>query len=459
MSTSSPQSRFSRRFYRVAAASFLLSATLGCFLAAWLEGSPLRYDTQNDLDGHSSQADDVLSDTELRTLVPHESESGNFDAHEHPPAQIEHPEPLAETTTELVSFARPTTERAEISFQTAETYLLVGMDRTRGTWGRADTLLVVVFDEESGHAGVISVPRDLYVDTPQLLGDRSPARINAVLRIAAAKGDEDPLSTLESAIEEVLALQIDHTILGDLDVFESVIDGLGGIEVDVPCALRDNFIDHRTDNGRRILDVEAGTVEMDGVTAAMYARSRHGRSDWSRSRRQHAILRGIRAKLEEMSVLEWAPVLSDALSDGVMTSMTRLEIAQLVRRGRRLRESRLHGVVLGSRHVQRFRTDEGRAVLLPDFEAIDEALEGLFEAPAPGVSPRRRECQAADIALNHRQPRSREPQQMAQVMDDTAARSGTNEDEAHSDESNDSVIEAEHDATGEGHDESHTNIE
>lgn len=44
-------------------------------------------------------------------------------------------------------------------------------------------------------------------------------------------------------------------------------------------------------------------------------------------------------------------------------------------------------------------------------------------------------------------------------MDDTAARSGTNEDEAHSDESNDSVIEAEHDATGEGHDESHTNIE
>lgn len=288
------------------------------------------------------------------------------------------------------------TERAELEFASAENYLLVGIDHTRGAWGRADTLVVAIFDEESGHAGLVSIPRDLYVDIPE----HGPARINATLRIAARQG-KDPLDVLRGVVEEVLSLEVEHVVVGDLRVFERTVDALGGLEVDVPCPLIDNFIDERTESGRRLLDVEAGRQAMDGATAAMYARSRHGRSDWDRSRRQHAVLSALRRRVREAGMSEWVPVLGAALEEGVITSMSRLELLRLIRRVSRLNEGRLHGLLIGSRQVESHRTAEGRSVLLPNYDAIDEALAGLFEAPAPGIAPRVRRCRPTDVALQH----------------------------------------------------------
>jgi hypothetical protein len=59
----------------------------------------------------------------------------------------------------------------------------------------------------------------------------------------------------------------------------------------------------------------------------------------------------------------------------------------------------MHGLLLGRREVSGYRTPEGRSVLLPDFDAIDRALAGLFDAPAPGLRPERAQCPPADAAL------------------------------------------------------------
>lgn len=303
-------------------------------------------------------------------------------------------EPAPEPALPVVPSVR--TEHAELKFESAESYLLVGIDHTRGTWGRADTIVVAIFDEESGHGGLVSIPRDLYVDIPE----HGPARINATLRIAARQG-KNPLDVLRGVVEDVLSVEVEHVVVGDLRVFENTVDALGGLEVDVPCPLMDNFIDERTESGRRILNVEAGRQAMNGATAAMYARSRHGRSDWDRSRRQHAVLSALRRRVREAGMAEWVPVLGAALEEGVITSMSRLELLRLIRRVSRLDEGRLHGLLIGSRQVERHRTAEGRSVLLPNYEAIDEALSGLFEAPAPGIAPRARLCRPTDIALQH----------------------------------------------------------
>jgi hypothetical protein len=55
--------------------------------------------------------------------------------------------------------------------------------------------------------------------------------------------------------------------------------------------------------------------------------------------------------------------------------------------------------VIGAEHVHGFKTPDGKAVLLPDFEAIDAALGKLFSAPSPGVRPKLAVCEPKDAAL------------------------------------------------------------
>jgi anionic cell wall polymer biosynthesis LytR-Cps2A-Psr (LCP) family protein len=197
-----------------------------------------------------------------------------------------------------------------------------------------------------------------------------------------------------------LKLPIEHALALDLGVFERAVDAVGGVDVDVSCPIRDNFIDSRAEGGRRVLDLDPGRRHLDGVTAAMYARSRHGRSDFHRARRQQAVLLGVQRTLAGMGVLK-LPDLWGAFEASVETDMRRIQLLALGRRALSLEPKYLHGLVIGNEHVQGFRTPDGKAVLLPNYEAIDAALSKLFSAPSPGVRPEHAVCEPKDAALGH----------------------------------------------------------
>jgi len=352
-------------------------------LTQWVLARPFAYEAGSG----ASESERPASAVELDAPPPVDASATP------PPSAIIAPEqPLV-----LEDAAVPTvTERRETpSFRAMETYLLVGMDRTRGrTWGRSDTVILLAFEPESDHVGIVSVPRDLYVDVP----DHGPARLNAVMRIAT-RTRQDPLRLMMRVVSDTLGVPIQHVLVGNLEVLERTVDALGGVEVDIPCPIQDNFVDSRTPSGRRRLDVAAGAHTLDGVTAAMYIRSRHGRSDWSRARRQQAVLLGLRDRVRQLSVLDWLPVFQAALHEGVHSSMSRLELLALIRRLRRVERGNLHGLLIGHRQVSLHRTEEGRAVLIPNFEAIHRALRRLFSAPAPGIPPAGRRCPPADVGI------------------------------------------------------------
>ena len=274
--------------------------------------------------------------------------------------------------------------------------LLVGIDRRPGAsrGGRADTIIVAILDRRSEHVGLVSVPRDLFVEFP----DHGPARINAAYGIARRSG-RDGLELLRRVAEDTLAIPIRHAVAVDLHLFERAVDAVGGVVVDVACPLQDNFIDPRAPDGRVPLDLSAGRQSMDGRTAAMYVRSRHGRSDWDRARRQQALLLGLRDKVLTARGLALLPELLDELGEHMETDMTRLDMLRLAGRLRSTRPEHLHGLVLGHLHTEHWTTAEGRWVLLPRYEAIDGALGSVFSAPAPGVRPPGARCPAADVAL------------------------------------------------------------
>jgi polyisoprenyl-teichoic acid--peptidoglycan teichoic acid transferase len=274
-------------------------------------------------------------------------------------------------------------------------FLIIGLDRRPDGAGPAlaDTLVVVVLDERSEHVGLISIPRDLYVDIPESGTDR----INTVYQVAK-RTKREPLALMSRVVSDTLKLPIEHALALDLAVFERAVDAVGGVDVDVPCPIRDNFVDTRAEGGRRMLDLDAGERHLDGVTAAMYVRSRHGRSDFHRARRQQAVLLGVQHALGGVGALK-LPDLWSAFESSVESDMRRFQLLALARRGLALDASRLHGVVIGHDHVQGLRTPEGKSVLLPNYEAIDASLAKLFSADSPGVRPKLAVCEPKDVAL------------------------------------------------------------
>ncbi len=284
-------------------------------------------------------------------------------------------------------------------FLNTENTLVLGLDRNRGVirGGRTDTILIAVHDAQSEHLGIISVPRDLYVD----IEGHGKNRINAVYGLAQLN-KQDPLKAVERVIQDTLGIPISHSLVVDLQVFERVVDALGGVTVPVQCPIEDNFIDPRVEGGRRQLSLKAGPQQMDGPTASMFIRSRHGRSDWSRARRQQLVLMGAQEQLSTVTGILRVPQLLTQVEKSVVTDMTRMELLTLAQRLLRVKRSHIHGVVLGHKETSPFRTERKWSVLLPDEPAIEKRLDSLFAARSPGARPLGVECPPADAALQPR---------------------------------------------------------
>ena len=147
------------------------------------------------------------------------------------------------------------------------TWVLVGLDSrghlpegaTAEEFGSTDAVpgsradvVVVVHQTDSGTTAM-SVPRDLLVEaggTPGLL---------------ALTWLDSPAATVEALCG--LGIPTDHLVTVDLAGFAAVVDATGGLDVDVPEAVRDLLAGlELTDTGRQ---------HVDGATALALVRSRH----------------------------------------------------------------------------------------------------------------------------------------------------------------------------------------
>jgi anionic cell wall polymer biosynthesis LytR-Cps2A-Psr (LCP) family protein len=110
-----------------------------------------------------------------------------------------------------------------------ENYLLVGSDSrdlgdpntgdTGGVTGnRSDTMMVLRIDKNDDTASLLSIPRDLYVDTPDHTG-----RINGAYN--------DGPAALVVAIQQALSLPIHHYVEIDFSGFKALVEALDGISV------------------------------------------------------------------------------------------------------------------------------------------------------------------------------------------------------------------------------------
>ena len=307
-------------------------------------------------------------------------------------------DPHTPTAPESQPAASPSKKTRVRWSSTTTTTLLVGIDRrpdAKGA-GLADTILLASLDDSEQSAGIISIPRDLWVTIPGYGEDR----IN-VIPAVARRTKRNSLKLFSRVIEDTLGLPVSHGVFVDLSVFERVVDAVGGVEVMVPCPIVDSFHDSRVEGGRRRLELATGRALLDGPTAAMYVRSRHGRSDFGRARRQQAVLLGLRDRILSNGGLLRVPEVYAAVEESMFTDLRRYELLDLARRVLSLERGALHGIVLSPPLTIAHATDDGKAVLLPNRDAIAKAIRALPTAQLPG-EPLNAPCPAADAALRGR---------------------------------------------------------
>lgn len=153
---------------------------------------------------------------------------------------------------------------------------------------RTDTIIFASYDPKSKDVELISIPRDTYYHEPGY--DRADQR-----KINAAFGRKGEKGTVK-AVSDILNLPIDYYARIDYNGVKTIINKLGGIEIDIP-------FDMNTPGGL----LKKGKQVLNGEQAVGFIRFRKGynNGDLGRVDAQQTFIKAvINRALDELNILE-----------------------------------------------------------------------------------------------------------------------------------------------------------
>lgn len=215
---------------------------------------------------------------------------------------------------------------------TPTTVLLLGTDHAnradRSSARRSDSIMLVRTDPEHGRLAYLSIPRDLRVDVPGL----GSTKINSAFQVGGS-------ALALRAVRSYTGLPVHHVAVLDLGSFRELVDAVGGIEVDVPAAIRSNkfecpFATSAACNRWSGWRFARGKQHMDGRRALVYARIRQNElnpaeTDITRGERQQQVLTAITRKLASPGTFVRMPFIGDELLTPLATDLSTGQFAQL----------------------------------------------------------------------------------------------------------------------------------
>ncbi len=247
---------------------------------------------------------------------------------------------------------------------------------------RTDTMVLASVDPLTMSAGLLTIPRDLWVSMP---GFEEPERINVAHRFGEiyqlpGGGPELAMKTVEG----LLGLKIDYYALLDFYSFEQFIDELEFIEIDVPRNIWVDPIDGDT------VKLKKGSHDLPGNLALAYARARNTEGgDFDRAERTMQVIMAIRNRVLSADMLPTlvsrAPAILEQISAGVQTNLTLEQAVQLAWLAQRIPEEDIKRGTIGTEHVTFGKSPSGDDVLKPRPEQIRILRDEIFTNS--GTSP------------------------------------------------------------------------
>ncbi|MCJ7738287.1 MAG: LCP family protein [Anaerolineae bacterium] len=253
--------------------------------------------------------------------------------------------------------------------------LILGIDRRpgQGYVVRTDTIVLATIDSRSPSVGLLSVPRDLYVDIPGYGANRINTAHFWGENESAGNGPGLAMATVVANF----GIPVHHYLRIDFDGFRAIIDAVGGIDIMVDKAIVDDAYP-TSDYGTIHIEISEGLQHLDGETALQYARSRHGSSDFSRAKRQQQILIALAERLIEPQTWLKLPAVYGEFTEHVDTDLTIVQMLSLAPTVLRVGPEGIEHRVIDQEMTQPWTKPTGGAVLLPQWELINPAVRELF---------------------------------------------------------------------------------
>ncbi len=168
--------------------------------------------------------------------------------------------------------------------------LLIGVDAREGEDAektRSDTMMLLSIDTNNKQLKLTSFLRDTYIEIPGYKWKK--------LNAAQSRGGTQ---LLVDTIEYNYKIDIDNYMLVNFDMFTTIIDSLGGIDVEITEkeAKYINSKDHMTSTEASAFpeEIQSGSsVHLTGAQALWYSRIRYLDSDFMRTQRQRKVITSI----------------------------------------------------------------------------------------------------------------------------------------------------------------------
>ena len=250
---------------------------------------------------------------------------------------------------------------------------------------RTDTMILFTLDPVAKTAGMLSIPRDLWVSIPGY----GYYKINQAYQVGEVNklpggGPELAMKT----VEHLLGTPIQYYAQIDFSAFVKFIDEIGGVKVTVPKKIKVDIIG---DDRGNIL-IEKGTHTLSGDYALAYARARKtDGGDFDRAQRQQQVILGIRNQILRFDLIpvfiQKAPELYAELSSGINTNLNFDEAFQLAWTASQIPEEEINKGIIGSEHVNFGKSPDGLDVLKPLPDKIRLLRDEVFGVSAESTSP------------------------------------------------------------------------
>lgn len=203
-------------------------------------------------------------------------------------------------------------------------------------YGLADVIRIARIDFLTPKVTVLTLPRDLWIELPGIkeqYENLTHAKINSAYFYGSPamnryEGDGGGPGLLAHTIAHNYGLVVDHYFLVNMEVFEDIVDALGGITIYL-----DRTWDGRADrnNPEHMAWVfEEGLHHMSGAEALRFARIRLNQTEIMRTDNQTQVLCAMRDKALSPAVFSALPDLVRAFFGRVQTDLTPAQLSQLI---------------------------------------------------------------------------------------------------------------------------------
>ncbi|MFL5653575.1 MAG: LCP family protein [Ktedonobacteraceae bacterium] len=275
---------------------------------------------------------------------------------------------------------RDTTSTRDILSGRRINILLLGSDTDQKFQGGylAQTDIVVTIDPTTKSVGMLSIPRDTWLNAA---AGKGMMKLDQVYYYGGP-------ALSEATIHQDFGIYIDYYAWVGLNGFIKVIDTAGGVDIDVLHPITDDLYPDDTGNSRNAyaykrLYLAPGPQHLDGPTALEYVRSRHADlvGDFGRSARQQQVLNQLKTKLDNPEIIGKLSELAQDLNGFVKTDMHLADVFKLMNLARTVDQTKINRLILDTNYarVENLQTSSGsQSVVILNCDKVRQKIAQMF---------------------------------------------------------------------------------